>query len=173
MLPIAALRLALSSRACLPGPRTSRPVASGYTRSSSTASASWRGGTPRTRDGHDFGKRLPDRGGGHVAAGTLLPDRRRGHRQRRQRSRGVRPDLIHSGRHDAAAVLRAFDLIELDGQDLRWIEKRKAPWSGLWVRLSPASQSTSTTSATAISSLLSGSAQAILRIHRLAIHFGG
>jgi bifunctional non-homologous end joining protein LigD len=36
-------------------------------------------------------------------------------------------DLLRSWRHDHAAVLCAFDLIELDGQDLRWarLEDRK------------------------------------------------
>src|ERR1700720_1604665 len=37
-------------------------------------------------------------------------------------------DLIRYRQHDYAALLCAFDLIELDGQDLRWqpVERRKA-----------------------------------------------
>src|ERR1700719_4086226 len=37
-------------------------------------------------------------------------------------------DLIRYRQHDHAAVLCAFDLIELDGEDLRWqpVERRKA-----------------------------------------------
>jgi len=42
-------------------------------------------------------------------------------------------DLIRSWRHDHAAVLCAFDLIELDGKDLRRvpIEQRKQALAGL------------------------------------------
>jgi bifunctional non-homologous end joining protein LigD len=44
-----------------------------------------------------------------------------------QRKRLAVFDLIRGYRHDAAAVLFAFDLLELDGEDLRRtpIEKRK------------------------------------------------
>jgi bifunctional non-homologous end joining protein LigD len=42
-------------------------------------------------------------------------------------------DLIRYRQHDHAAVLCAFDLIELDGEDLRWqpVERRKAALADL------------------------------------------
>jgi bifunctional non-homologous end joining protein LigD len=46
-------------------------------------------------------------------------------------------DLLRSWRHDHAAVLCAFDLIELDGKDLRStpIEQRKRALAGLlWLK---------------------------------------
>jgi bifunctional non-homologous end joining protein LigD len=45
-------------------------------------------------------------------------------------------ELLRSWRHDGAAVLCAFDVIELDGKDLRWlpIETRKRALANLLVR---------------------------------------
>jgi bifunctional non-homologous end joining protein LigD len=45
-------------------------------------------------------------------------------------------DLIRNRHHDHAAVLCAFDLIELDGEDLRWqpVERRKAMLADLLPR---------------------------------------
>jgi ATP-dependent DNA ligase len=60
-------------------------------------------------------------------------------------------DLLRSWRHDHAAVLCAFDLIELDGRDLRStpIEERKQHWSAYCAGRIPASCSTFTTTVTA------------------------
>ena len=59
------------------------------------------------------------------AAGAVMPDRRRGRRLQRKRTCRFRPDPRVP--HDAAAVLCAFDLLELDGKDPRRtpIEERK------------------------------------------------
>jgi hypothetical protein len=57
-----------------------------------------------SRNGNDFTKRCPARGGsGRDAAGAILPDRRRGHRQQRVRARGVRidPVLTHDPFHSS------------------------------------------------------------------------
>jgi ATP dependent DNA ligase domain len=58
--------------------------------------------------------------------------RRRGRRGRRARPRGVRRSPLSAIR-DHAAILCAFDLIELDGEDLRWhpLEQRKAALADL------------------------------------------
>jgi len=63
-------------------------------------------------------------------------------------------DLLRGYRHDAAAVLCAFDLLELDGEDLRRtpIEERKRILAKLSVTPMKASPSMSTTRATARSS---------------------
>jgi ATP-dependent DNA ligase len=63
-------------------------------------------------------------------------------------------ELIRSRRHDHAAVLCAFDLLELDGENLRRlpIEVRKAGFAQLLRGRIRASRLTRTTSTTAISS---------------------
>ena len=81
--------------------------------------------TLHTRKGYDFADRLAA-GRHRKAAGAVLPDRRRGHRLRREPPGGVRPAptaLARRGRDPCA-----FDLIELEEQDLRRvpIEERKA-----------------------------------------------
>jgi bifunctional non-homologous end joining protein LigD len=115
---------------CLHTPRALRQGQIGCTRSSTTAFASWRGARLRacgyTRNGYDFAGRFPQ----IVEAVSQL----------KVRScfidgeaivvdeRGLSAfDLLRSWRHDRAAVLCAFDLIELDGKDWRTapIEERK------------------------------------------------
>jgi ATP-dependent DNA ligase len=63
-------------------------------------------------------------------------------------------DLLRGYRHDAAAVLCAFDLLEVDGKDLRRepIEERKGTLAKLLSHPTRESPSTSTTRATARSS---------------------
>ena len=60
-------------------------------------------------------------------------------------------DRICHGRHDGDAFLYAFDLIELNGDDLRRdpLEVRKATLASMWPRSDPASGSTSISRATA------------------------
>ena len=75
-----------------------------------------------TRNGHDFSNRFPFIS---LAVGHLK--------------------LMRSRRIHATAILCAFDLLELDGDDLRDlpIEKRKVPWRGSCAPHMPASPSTS------------------------------
>jgi ATP-dependent DNA ligase len=60
-------------------------------------------------------------------------------------------DRIRYRRHDGDAFLYAFDLIELNGDDLRRdpLEVRKATLASMWPRSDPASGSTSISRATA------------------------
>jgi bifunctional non-homologous end joining protein LigD len=79
-----------------------------------------------TRKGNDFSNRFPQ----IVAALTVLPVRScliDGEAVVCNESGLAVFDLIRGYRHDAAAVLCAFDLLELDGEDLRRtpIEERK------------------------------------------------
>ena len=91
-----------------------------------------------TRNGYDFSERYPL----IVAAVEALPrgivrDRRRGNRLRRA---GLSVfDMIRWRQHDNAVTLCAFDLLELDGEDLRRepIEVRKATLKGLLRRARP------------------------------------
>jgi hypothetical protein len=79
------------------------------------------------RNGNDFGKRFPLIVAAVATLPTsLLPDRRRSHRQRRQRARGLRPHPVVA--HDPLGrALRPSTCWRLDGQDLRRlpIEERK------------------------------------------------
>jgi bifunctional non-homologous end joining protein LigD len=79
-----------------------------------------------TRKGYNFSSRFPQ----VVAALTVLPVRScliDGEASVRNESGLAVFDLIRGYRHDAAAVLCAFDLLELNGKDLRRapIEERK------------------------------------------------
>jgi ATP-dependent DNA ligase len=81
-----------------------------------------------TRKGNDFSSRFPQ----IIAALTALPTRSclvDGEAIVCNESGLAVFDLIRGYRHDAAAVLCAFDLLELDGEDLRRtpIETRKRP----------------------------------------------
>jgi hypothetical protein len=66
---------------------------------------------------------------------------------------GIRTfELVHHHRADERVFLYAFDVIELNGDDLRYdpIEARHGPrWRRSWPRLDPASGSTSTSKPTA------------------------
>ena len=117
---------------CLPRPAKQPPAAEGgFTRSSTTASASWperADGRVRllSRKGTNFSNRFPQ----IVAAVTLLPVRScliDGEAVVCNEDGLAVFELIRGYRNDAAAVLCAFDLLELDGKDLRRtpIEERK------------------------------------------------
>ena len=85
-----------------------------------------RGHAPDHPERERLHRPLPaDRGGGGGVAPTLMPDRWRSHRHH---DGGLAVfDLIRRRQHEHAAVLCAFDLIELDGEDLQRtpIERRK------------------------------------------------
>jgi bifunctional non-homologous end joining protein LigD len=88
-----------------------------------------------TRKGNDFSSRFPQ----IIAALTALPTRSclvDGEAIVRNESGLGLFDLIRGYRHDAAAVLCAFDLLELDGEDLRRtpIETRKLTLKSLAAR---------------------------------------
>ena len=107
----------------------------------------------RRANGNNFSNRFPQ----IVAALTVLPVRScliDGEAVVCNESGLAVFDLIRGYRHDAAAVLCAFDLLELDGEDLRRtpIEERKRILAKLSVTPMKASPSTSTTRATARSS---------------------
>jgi hypothetical protein len=71
-----------------------------------------------TRNGHDLGGPLPARRRGRCgAAGAVLCDRWRGHRLRRQRLCGcsISSEVTAATR----AILCAFDLLEVNGEDIR------------------------------------------------------
>lgn len=77
-----------------------------------------------TRNGHDWSYRFPLIR--EAVEALRVPDRRRGHRLRGRR-RCVLRDAA-SPAHDRLVTLCAFDLIKIDGRDLRWepLEHRKA-----------------------------------------------
>jgi bifunctional non-homologous end joining protein LigD len=107
----------------------------------------------RTRKGTDFSSRFPQ----IVAALTVLPVRScliDGEAIVYDENGLAVCDLIRQYRHDAAAVLCAFDLLDLDGQDLRRtpIETRKLTLSRCCAPNTGASCSTSTSPPTARSS---------------------
>ena len=80
-----------------------------------------------TRNGHDWAKPLPaHRRGRELPQGAVLPDQRRGVCCD---ERGLAIfQVLRRRQNEASAVLFAFDLLELDGTDLRRepIEVRKA-----------------------------------------------
>jgi bifunctional non-homologous end joining protein LigD len=121
---------------CLPSPAKAPPSGHppgrvGCTKLSMTAFASWRDAMVHgvkliTRHGNDFTNRFPI----IVAAVTALPARSfliDGEAIVTNGDGLAVFDLIRHKRHGGAAVLCAFDLIELDGEDLRRssIEYRK------------------------------------------------
>ncbi len=86
-----------------------------------------------TRNGYDLPRRFPLVAAAvRRCAGAIVPDRRRGDRRRPEGPCGVRshPRARHQ---QPAAVLCAFDLLELDGEDLRRepIETRKSTLKSL------------------------------------------
>ena len=106
-----------------------------------------------TRKGTNFSNRFPQ----IVAAVTVLPVRScliDGEAVVCDENGLAVFDLIRGYRHDTAAVLCAFDLLELDGEDLRRmpIEERKGTLAKLLSDPQRVSPSTSTTRATAGSS---------------------
>jgi len=122
-----------SNHACLPAPSGRQQGRIGFTKSSTMVSASWRGGTAVagvhliTRHGHDFTSRFPLAAAavGALPANSFLIDCE----AIVTNAKGLAIfDLIRRKRHGADAVLIAFDLIELDGEDLRRspIEHRKS-----------------------------------------------
>ena len=121
-----------SHPACPNRPKSHRPVPIGSTRSSTTASASWRaataracGSTPATAPISPTAFRGLSKPSKACRCGPASSTARRSW----STSSGLAVfDLLRSWRHDHAAVLCAFDLIELDGKDLRRtpIEERKA-----------------------------------------------
>jgi bifunctional non-homologous end joining protein LigD len=114
---VPAARSAISIPACLPAPSAPHPGRNGCTRN---------GVQLYTRNGYDFAGRFPqiveavsklNMRSCFIDGEAIVVDRR-----------GLSAfDLLRSWRHDHAAVLCAFDLIELDGRDLRStpIEQRK------------------------------------------------
>jgi bifunctional non-homologous end joining protein LigD len=121
---------AISLPACLPALNGRHPGRDGCTRSNTTASASWPGVIAKlrlyTRNGYDFAGRFPQ----IVEAVSKLKARScfiDGEAVVVDECGLSTFDLLRSWRHDHAAVLCAFDLIELDGEDLRRspIEHRK------------------------------------------------
>jgi len=106
-----------------------------------------------TRNGNDFSARFPN----VAAAVNVLPIRScliDGEAIVTD-NRGLAVfEMIRSGRHQAATVLCAFDLVELDGDDLRRapIELRKAKFGGSCPKVIPVSRSIRTTSLTVRSS---------------------
>jgi ATP-dependent DNA ligase len=91
-----------------------------------------------SRNGHDFSKRFPQ----VVAAIAGLPARScliDGEAIVSDEAGLAVFELLRSFRHDHAAVLCAFDLLELDGEDLRRlpVEVRKAGLAGLLRKPSP------------------------------------
>src|SRR5262249_29788191 len=129
-----------SRRASQPKPISCLPAANGCTRSSTTASASLPAGTARvrlySRPGNDLTHRFP------LIVETLA----------RLRSRSCIIDgescdengvasfnLIRYRRHDDSTFLYAFELIELNGDDLRRdpLEVRKATLASIVAKASP------------------------------------
>jgi bifunctional non-homologous end joining protein LigD len=127
---VAVARSALSNRVCPHLPSDRRPDQTGFTRSSTTASASWPAATAPaciTRNGNDFIARFPLA----AAAVAALPGHSfliDGEAIVTDESGLAVFELVRRARNGSKAVLCAFDLIELNGQDLRrWaIEQRKA-----------------------------------------------
>jgi bifunctional non-homologous end joining protein LigD len=125
------VQLALSNRACLPLPNDHRLGRIGCTKSSTMAFVSWRGAMAPAcgcspGNGNDFTARFP------LAAGALaaLPGRSfliDGEAIVTNDKDLAVFELIRRARNGGTAVLCAFDLIELDGEDLRRvpIEHRK------------------------------------------------
>ena len=89
-----------------------------------------------TRRGNDWTQPLPAGGRGREPPqGAVLPDRRRGGVLRRARA-WLPFQLLRHRRNEPQAFLYAFDLLELDGADLRRepIEVRKATWRASFAR---------------------------------------
>ena len=143
---------------CSPRPAKEPPAGPGWiTRSSTTGSASLPGATPRAS-------------GSSPVTATIS---RRASRRSSTRSRACRRSCVLDGEaivvderglsvfdalryrlRDHAAVLCAFDLIELDGEDLRWarLEDRKDTLATFSATPATVSPSTSISTATARSS---------------------
>jgi bifunctional non-homologous end joining protein LigD len=116
---------------CLPSPAKAPHRDRGYTRLSTIASASWRVGTVAgvrliTRAGNDFSSRFPfiAMAVGKLPVRSCLID---GEAIVCDESGLAVFDLIRGHGSKASAVLCAFDLLEVDGKDLRRhpIEERK------------------------------------------------
>jgi bifunctional non-homologous end joining protein LigD len=133
----------VSIRACHAWRRTPLRDGNGFTKSSTTASASSRTVTGPalrliTRNGHDFASRFPL----IVAAVAALPARScvvDGEAIACEKNGLSVFEMIRWRQNDSGVTHCAFDLLELDGEDLRRepIEVRKATLKGLLRRARP------------------------------------
>ena len=112
-----------SHHACLSRPKSPRVVPTGSTRSSTTASASWRaatasgcGCTPATAPTSLTGSRALSKRSSNLPVQSCFIDGEAIVVDERGLSAF---DLLRSRRYDHAAVFCAFDLVDLDGKDLR------------------------------------------------------
>src|SRR5262249_50696733 len=124
---------ASSSLAYRPPPSVARRGLTGFTRSSTTATASWDSVGIRllTRNGHLVTALSAHPRSHKPAQGPLLPDRRRGRGLRREGARGVRAASLQA--RGPPRVLVCLRPARAERQDLRLepIETRKATFASV------------------------------------------